>query len=77
MECRETGYLGRVGIYEMLTVTPALRSLIRPDSDLSRIRNLAEKQGMTPLHIAGALKVCCGLTSIEEIFRVAGRVDSV
>ena len=32
LECRETGYLGRVGIYEMLTITPAIRSLIRPDS---------------------------------------------
>jgi general secretion pathway protein E len=77
LECRETGYLGRVGIYEMLTVTPAVRSLIRPDSDVSKVRGLAEKQGMTPLHIAGALKVCRGWTSMEEIFRVAGRVDSV
>ncbi len=77
LECRETGYLGRVGIYEMLTITPAVRSLIRPDSDLSKIREQAVKEGMAPLHIAGALKVCSGLTSIEEIFRVAGPVDSV
>ena len=77
LECRETGYLGRVGIYEMLAVTPSIRSLIRPDSDLSKIRELAQKQGMTPLHIAGALKVCRGSTSIEEIFRVAAPVDSV
>ncbi len=77
LECRETGYLGRVGIYEMLTITPAIRGLIRPDTDLSKIREQAAKQGMAPLHIAGALKVCSGLTSIEEIFRVAGPVDSV
>jgi general secretion pathway protein E len=77
LECRETGYLGRVGIYEMLAMTPAIRSLIRPDSDLSKIRELAIKEGMAPLHITGALKVCSGLTSIEEIFRVAGPVDSV
>ena len=77
LECRETGYLGRVGIYEMLTITPAIRSLIRPDSDLSKIREEAVKQGMAPLHIAGALKVCSGQTSIEEIFRVAAPVDSV
>ena len=77
LECRETGYLGRVGIYEMLAMTPAIRSLIRPESDLSKIREQAVKEGMAPLHIAGALKVCSGLTSIEEIFRVAGPVDSV
>jgi general secretion pathway protein E len=76
LECRETGYLGRIGIYEMLAVTPAIRSLIRPDTDLSRIREQAIKEGMAPLHIAGALKVCSGLTSLEEIFRVAGPVDS-
>jgi len=77
LECRETGYLGRVGIYEMLPITPAIRDLIRPDSDLSHIREQAIKDGMAPLHIAGALKVCSGLTSVEEIFRVAGPVDSV
>jgi general secretion pathway protein E len=77
LECRETGYLGRVGIYEMLAMTPAIRSLIRPDSDLSKIREVAIKEGMAPLHITGALKVCSGLTSIEEIFRVAAPVDSV
>jgi general secretion pathway protein E len=75
LECRETGYLGRVGIYEMLTVSPALRNLIRPDSDISHIRMQAVKEGMYPLQIAGALKVCTGQTSVEEVFRVAGPVS--
>lgn len=75
LECRETGYLGRVGIYEMLMVSPAVRELIRPDSDISRIRMLAVKEGMYPLQIAGALNVCSGQTSIEEVFRVAGPVS--
>ncbi len=77
LECRETGYFGRMGIYEMLAVTPSIRGLIRPDSDLSKIREQAVKEGMAPLNIAGALKVCSGITSMEEIFRVAGPVDSV
>ncbi len=77
LECRGTGYHGRVGIYEMLAMSPTIRSLIRTDSDLSKIREQAIKEGMLPLHIAGALKVCSGLTSIEEIFRVAAPVDSV
>lgn len=77
LECRETGYLGRVGIYEMLTLTPAIRSLIKPDADLSGIRAQAFKEGMFPLHIAGAQKICTGLTSVEEVFRVAGPSISV
>ncbi|MFZ2447936.1 MAG: ATPase, T2SS/T4P/T4SS family [Syntrophobacteraceae bacterium] len=75
LECRETGYLGRVGIYEMLTITPAIRGLIRPDSDISTIRQQAMKEDMYPLHIAGALKICSGATSVEEVFRVAGPVS--
>jgi general secretion pathway protein E len=61
----------------MLSITPSIRNLIRPNSDLSKIGEQAVKEGMAPLNIAGALKVCSGVTSIEEIFRVAGPVDSV
>jgi len=77
LECRGTGYLGRAGIYEMLTITPAIRNLIRPNCDLAMIREQGVKDGSAPLHIAGAFKVCSGITSIEEIFRVAGPVDSM
>jgi len=72
LECRETGYRGRVGIYEMLTVTPGIRTLIRPDSDIAAIREQARKEGMHSLQVAGALKILGGLTSAEEVFRVAG-----
>jgi general secretion pathway protein E len=75
LECRETGYLGRVGIYEMFVLSPAVRSLIRQDCELSQIREQAVKEGLTPLNIAGALKVASGVTSIEEVFRVVGPVD--
>lgn len=77
LECRETGYLGRVGIYEMLVVSPAVRGLIGAACELSKIRKQAVKEAMTPLNIAGALKVCSGATSIEEVFRVVGPVDLV
>ncbi|MCE5336384.1 MAG: GspE/PulE family protein, partial [Desulfobacteraceae bacterium] len=77
LECRETGYRGRIGIYEMLAVSPTIRGLIRPDVDLATIRAQAVKEGMHPLNIAGALKVGAGQTSIEEIFRVAGPANSV
>jgi general secretion pathway protein E len=77
LECRETGYLGRIGIYEVIMMTPLLLQLIRPETDISRVRELAIKQGMHPLRIAGAQKICAGLTTIEEVFRVAGYADEI
>ena len=48
-ECRNTGYLGRVGLYELLTVTPELRRLLRPDMDATDLRRRACEQGMLSL----------------------------
>ncbi|MGD9505097.1 MAG: GspE/PulE family protein [Syntrophobacteraceae bacterium] len=72
LECRETGYLGRVGIYEMLRITPALRQLITPDMDETLLREQAMREGMHPLRLSGAKKVYTGQTTMEEVFRVAG-----
>lgn len=69
-ECRQTGYLGRAGIYEMMTLTPTLRKKITPDSDALAIRELAVKEGMIRLRISGAQKVAMGLTTIEEVLNV-------
>src|SRR5450830_522404 len=46
MDCRNTGYRGRSGIYEMLTITPEIKKLITPNTDLAKIRSLAYRQGM-------------------------------
>lgn len=70
IECRDTGYLGRVGLYEMLTMSNTLRHTITPDSDAVEIRRLAVKEGMLQLRISGAQKVAMGLTTPEEILRV-------
>ncbi len=72
LECRETGYLGRVGIYEMLRITPTLRQLITPDMDETLLREQAMREGMHPLRLSGAKKVYTGQTTMEEVFRVAG-----
>lgn len=72
LECRETGYLGRVGVYEILTLTPAVRRLIRADTDVAMVRMQAMKEGMHTLNVSGAMKICAGLTTMEEVFRVAG-----
>jgi general secretion pathway protein E len=71
LECRMTGYRGRSGIYEMLTITPALKKLITEDSDLVKIKAHAHLEGMQPLMINGAEKVAAGLTTIEELVKVA------
>jgi len=75
-ECRDTGYLGRVGLYEMLTMSNTLRHKITPDSDAVDIRRLAVKEGMLQLRISGAQKVAMGLTTPEEILRVVPMDDA-
>ena len=71
LECRNTGFLGRVGIYEILLLSPAVRRLITGEADLGGIREQAYKEGMKPLRISGAQKVATGLTSFDEVLKVA------
>jgi general secretion pathway protein E len=71
LECRMTGYKGRVGIYEILLMSPELRKLVTPTTDIAPLRELASKEGMKPLRISGALKVANGMTTLEEVVRVA------
>ena len=67
LECRETGYFGRTGVYELLSITPALRAAIGDTRDLADLRRLAQRDGMRPLRLAGAEKVAAGLTSVSEV----------
>jgi len=71
LECRMTGYLGRVGIYEMLSLSPAIRALLKPDGDVAAIRRQAYRDGMRPLRMNGAIKVSQGITTVEEVIKVA------
>jgi general secretion pathway protein E len=71
LECRNTGFRGRSGIYEMLTITPTLRKLITPDTNLADLTKLAQREGMQPLIINGAEKIAAGITTIEELLKVA------
>ncbi len=71
LECRNTGFRGRSGIYEMLSMTPQLKKLITPDTNLAALTRQAYLQGMQPLIINGAEKVAAGLTTIEELLKVA------
>ena len=69
-ECRNTGYLGRVGLYELLAVTPGLRRLFRPDMDEETLRRGAFEQGMRPLRVSAALQIAAGLTTFEEVVQI-------
>jgi general secretion pathway protein E len=76
LECRNTGFRGRSGIYEMLTMTPALRKLITPETDLAKLTKLAHQEGMQPLIINGAEKVAAGITTIAELMKVAPPLEA-
>ncbi|MBC3871561.1 GspE/PulE family protein [Undibacterium oligocarboniphilum] len=69
-ECRQTGYLGRTGIYELLTVSQAFSKLITEESDIHALRDQSIRDGMKPLRIAGADKIREGVTTIEEVLKV-------
>ncbi len=71
LECRMTGFTGRIGIYETLLFTGAIKALVNDKADLSALREQAFKEGMKPLRISGAMKVGAGLTTIEEVLKVA------
>jgi len=74
IECRNTGYMGRIGLYEMLKITPELRHLVNPDADAAAIREQGIKQGMQPLRISGARKITQGITTMSEVMRVIPRL---
>jgi general secretion pathway protein E len=71
VECRMTGYRGRMGLYEVMLMSPALRKLVTEESDDAKIREQAYKEGMKPLRVSGAVKVAAGLTTADEVVKVA------
>jgi general secretion pathway protein E len=76
LDCRMTGYMGRVGLYEIMLMTPELRKLITPTTDLAKVREQAYREGMKPLRISGAMKVAAGLTTLEEVLQAAPPAQS-
>ncbi|WP_269531377.1 GspE/PulE family protein [Chitinimonas sp. BJYL2] len=70
LECRNTGYMGRVGLYEMLSVSNELRRLIAGGGEPGVLREQAIKDGLKPLKLAGAQKIAAGQTTLEEVVKV-------
>jgi general secretion pathway protein E len=69
-ECRQTGYRGRTGIYELLTVSEGFAHAIRDSSDIQKLRQQSVADGMKPLRIAGAMKIVEGVTTADEVLKV-------
>lgn len=68
--CRDTGFLGRHGIYEILEMTPGLQTHVLPNAHIEDLRTQAYKDGMRPLRVSGLTKVAQGKTSVDEILKV-------
>ncbi len=72
--CRNTGFNGRIGAHELLILSDELRDAVTSQAPLQVIREIATRTGMTTLHLDGFRKVREGLTTIEEVFQIAGDV---
>lgn len=75
LECRMTGYSGRVGLYEIMVNSPDLRRQVRPQFEIAALRDQAYREGMRALRISGAQKIATGLTSLDEVVRVVPPAD--
>ncbi|MFN9707851.1 MAG: GspE/PulE family protein [Burkholderiales bacterium] len=70
LECRMTGYRGRAGLYELLTMSEEAKAAIHPVMDKPRFQEQVIKDGWRPLRMAGAMKILEGVTTIEEVMKV-------
>ena len=67
LDCRQTGFRGRSGVYELMAINSSIQSAIADDPELPALREMAIKAGMRPLRHAGAEKVAAGVTTIDEV----------
>jgi general secretion pathway protein E len=77
LECRNTGFLGRTGIYEMMELTPRLRGMVGAELDLIRFGQAALADGMRPLRISASDQVARGLTTVQEVLAVLPPVEHI
>jgi general secretion pathway protein E len=71
LDCRMTGYMGRMGIYETMIMTPELRKAVTAETDIDSLRDRAFREGMKPLRVSGAMKIAAGVTTLDEVMKVA------
>jgi type IV pilus assembly protein PilB len=73
--CQRGGYRGRIGIHELMMVTGKIRELVFANKTAAEIRSVAITEGMATLYLDGLFKVMKGITTLEEVFRVAKRTE--
>ncbi len=76
LECRNTGFLGRTGIYEMLPLSTRLRGLVSAQMDLRAFADAAQAEGMRPLRMSGADQVIRGVTTVQEVLNVVPPIEA-
>lgn len=69
-ECRQTGYKGRIGIFEIFPLSPQLKKMVVSNSSVDDMRKVAIREGMTTLREDAWQKVKAGITTVEEALRV-------
>lgn len=75
LECRDTGYMGRIGVYEIMMFTEQVKALVNREAGLQELTAQAHQDGMLPLRISGAQKVSQGTTTLEEVLRLTPAVE--
>ncbi|HEV7775261.1 MAG TPA: GspE/PulE family protein [Luteibacter sp.] len=75
LECRQTGFMGRTGIYEMMRLSPRLRAMISAQLDLGGFGAAAMQEGLKPLRISAAMQVAAGVTTVKEVLTVLPPID--
>ena len=75
VDCRMTGFMGRMGLYELLTVSEAFKEKLTQTPSIDALRRQAIADGMRPLRLAGALRVAEGLTTLEEVLTATPPLD--
>ena len=69
-KCGGTGYLGRIGIHEVIEITDTMRELVMKQANSSEVKALAVKEGMVSMMEDGFQKAAAGITTLEEVLRV-------
>jgi general secretion pathway protein E len=75
VDCRMTGFRGRMGLYELLVVTEAFKDKVNKEPNIDALRRQAVSDGMRPLRLAGALRVAEGLTTVDEVLATTPPVN--
>jgi general secretion pathway protein E len=71
LECRNTGYMRRTGLIEMLVMTDAMRALVGQQGDIVKMRSQAARDGLRSLRLSGAQKIANGMTTMDEVLKAA------